>query len=50
MTFQASKHKIALLNKVPIIWQRHTIHLTYCNREGWGGPSILFVNGLRGAK
>jgi hypothetical protein len=38
MTFQASKYKIALLNKLAIVWQGHTFHLHYFHREGRVGP------------
>ena len=50
MRFQPSKCKMAVLNAVQIEWHGHAFHLPYFYREGAGGPSILFVHGLGGAK
>jgi len=35
---------------VSILWRGHTFRLPYLYREGSGGPSMLFVHGLGGAK
>jgi hypothetical protein len=50
MRFQPAKCRIAALDTVQILWHGRTIHLPYFYREGAGGPSILFVHGLGGAK
>jgi pimeloyl-ACP methyl ester carboxylesterase len=42
--------KIAVLSTLQIEWHSRTFHLPYFYREGAGGPSILFVHGLGGAK
>jgi len=48
--FKPVKSKIAVLDLLRITWHAHTFHLPYFYREGAGGPALLFVHGLGGAK
>jgi pimeloyl-ACP methyl ester carboxylesterase len=42
--------KIPLSGELSVLWRGHTFRLPYFYREGAGGPAILFVHGLGGAK
>jgi pimeloyl-ACP methyl ester carboxylesterase len=48
--FKPAKSKVAVLDEQRIEWHGHIFHLPYFYREGTGGPAILFVHGLGGAK
>jgi pimeloyl-ACP methyl ester carboxylesterase len=50
MMFQPCECRIAAFDSVQIIWHGHSFHLLYFYRRGAGGPCILFVHGLGGAK
>jgi len=42
--------RLPILSKLNVEWQGHSFSLPYFYREGSGGPAILFVHGLGGAK
>jgi len=45
-----ARSRLPVLSGLNIEWQGHPYSLPYIYREGSGGPSILFVHGLGGAK
>jgi pimeloyl-ACP methyl ester carboxylesterase len=45
-----ARSRLPVLSELHIEWQRHPFSLPYFYREGTGGPAILFVHGLGGAK
>src|ERR1700733_1371037 len=45
-----ARSKLPVLSELIIEWQGHPFSLPYFYREGSGGPAILFVHGLGGAK
>src|SRR5215470_4645389 len=42
--------KLPRLDLLAIDWRGRQFHLPYLHRDGNGGPAILFVHGLGGAK
>jgi pimeloyl-ACP methyl ester carboxylesterase len=45
-----AKSRLPILGEQQVQWQGHVFSLPYLYREGTGGPSLLFVHGLGGAK
>jgi pimeloyl-ACP methyl ester carboxylesterase len=45
-----AKSRPPVLSEQEVRWQGHAFSLPYLYREGTGGPSLLFVHGLGGAK
>src|SRR5690349_13564791 len=48
--FYPAKAKLPRLDKLTVEWHGRKFSLPYFYRQGSGGPAIMFVHGLGGAK